>query len=582
MHFVLRLLIAPALLAATMGLANAQTPTFNRAVACGSAELPYGWAPRVATDAQGNTYAMGLFNGTTVFGNTILTAAGASPAPGLAAPADVFVAKLDATGNYLWAAQAGGLLDDAGTSLAVDGAGNVYVAGYFESYRLDFGTGGLALFNSSARKEGYVAKLNGTTGQWQWARRCGGGNHDAIDAVAVNTTGEVYIAGEFSSILADFGSFSLPNTGSNTSSSNSFVAKLDAAGTWLWVRPVGNEYTLLNNLTLDGQSAIYLAGNFGPSSVSFGTTTLTTQPVASDPSRGNDVFIAKMTDAGTWLWATQGAPNGHNVIGIGENGLTYDGAGNLYVVGNYGSWGTSIGATTLPNLSSVIVLNPLPPLGVIPYGTDVYVARLDAATGSWQWAVRAGGQQSDGIGHVVADGQRRVFVAGGYYGFENPLPGGGQTQLAELDGATGAWRWTLPVTGTTVLALALDGAGQLMVGGLFRGATATFNALTLAQAGPGLSTGFVAHLVAGPLAGRVATPGAAALAVWPNPGGRGPVWVQGPPPGAAVQVLDALGRAVWQGQMPATGPLALALPAGLPAGLYLVRGDGQTRRLVVE
>ena len=52
--------------------------------------------------------------------------------------------------------------------------------------------------------------------------------------------------------------------------------------------------------------------------------------------------------------------------------------------------------------------------------------------------------------------------------------------------------------------------------------------------------------------------------------------------GRLVQVFDALGRLVGQGRMPANGPLALGLPPTLPAGLYLVRGAGLTRRLVVE
>ena len=70
--------------------------------------------------------------------------------------------------------------------------------------------------------------------------------------------------------------------------------------------------------------------------------------------------------------------------------------------------------------------------------------------------------------------------------------------------------------------------------------------------------------------------------MWPNPAGGGAVWVQGPNPGQAVRVLDALGRRVGSGRMPASGPLRLALPAALPPGLYVVQGAGQAQRLVVE
>lgn len=95
-----------------------------------------------------------------------------------------------------------------------------------------------------------------------------------------------------------------------------------------------------------------------------------------------------------------------------------------------------------------------------------------------------------------------------------------------------------------------------------------------------MTTGYVMRRAAGPLSAGVAAPGMVGLAVWPNPAGSGAVWVQGPDAGQAVRVLDVLGRTVAQGRMPATGPLTL--PLALPTGVYVVRADGQVRRLVVE
>ena len=78
----------------------------------------------------------------------------------------------------------------------------------------------------------------------------------------------------------------------------------------------------------------------------------------------------------------------------------------------------------------------------------------------------------------------------------------------------------------------------------------------------------------------VAVPGsrAAQLVVWPNPT-PGRVSVAGPAPGTAVQVLDLTGRVLLAAAMPAAGPLEL--PAALAPGVYVVRGSGQARRLVV-
>lgn len=148
----------------------------------------------------------GYFTGTVGLGNTQLTAAGSSPTYPNQPPADVFVAKLDAAGNYAWASQVTGDSWENATGIAVDAAGDVYVTGYFESYSVRFGS--TTLFNSSAGAEVFVAKLSGATGQWLWAKRCGSLGYDNAARVAVTTQGEVILVGRVSGV-ADFGSFTL-------------------------------------------------------------------------------------------------------------------------------------------------------------------------------------------------------------------------------------------------------------------------------------------------------------------------------------------------------------------------------------
>ncbi|WP_310397025.1 reprolysin-like metallopeptidase [Hymenobacter sp.] len=71
------------------------------------------------------------------------------------------------------------------------------------------------------------------------------------------------------------------------------------------------------------------------------------------------------------------------------------------------------------------------------------------------------------------------------------------------------------------------------------------------------------------------------LRVWPSPA-RGTVSVAGLAPGQAVQLFDLTGRVLLTAALPASGPLQLVLPASLTPGIYVVRGAGQSRRLVVE
>ena len=74
---------------------------------------------------------------------------------------------------------------------------------------------------------------------------------------------------------------------------------------------------------------------------------------------------------------------------------------------------------------------------------------------------------------------------------------------------------------------------------------------------------------------------AAQLQVWPNPA-RGAVTIAGLPPGQPVQVFDLTGRLRLTATVPPSGPLELVLPGNLSPGVYVVRGGGQARRLVVE
>jgi hypothetical protein len=74
---------------------------------------------------------------------------------------------------------------------------------------------------------------------------------------------------------------------------------------------------------------------------------------------------------------------------------------------------------------------------------------------------------------------------------------------------------------------------------------------------------------------------AASLTLFPNPA-RGTVQVAGLAAGEVVALYDALGKVVTSGEAPASGTLRLALPPQGPAGMYVVRGQGWSRRLAVE
>ena len=582
---LLKLLAAATLLVMLGGTTLAQPLTFDQATTCGSGEGNAGWGPRrMIVDAQGNTYVVGSFTGSIVLGSNVLNAP--NGVPGQPPPADLFIAKLDAAGNYIWAVQGGGQAYVTSEDLFVDAAGNVYITGYFDDYSVRFGAGGPILFNSSASSEAYVAKLDGMTHQWQWAQRCGGAGQDVGRAVAVNSSGEVYLSGSFYGTTANFGPFTL----TNPQGLNACWAKLDANGMWLWARQLGTGSLLALDLIPDSQGAIYVAGSFKAPAASLGSITLTTQAMPTSPTpQGGDIFVAKANGAGNWLWAVQGdALNGQNIAELG--GLAYNGAGKLYVCGEYCNAAARFGSTVLPNLSIQRPQpNPLPPVPYTNnYYSDGFVAQLDAGTGAWQWATRTGGSLDEYMGGITADGQGRVCVGGGgaigAFGgadFGNPLVGSGRVNLAGLDGSTGTWRWALATTPVVMRNLAFDATGHLHLSGHFYNTAASFGSITLVGAGPGLDTGYIARMSVMPLStASFSSLVSGGLAVWPNPVTNGSVQIQGPLPGQVVQVLDVLGRIVATRRMPAAGPLQWLL--ALPVGMYVVRAGGQARRLVVE
>ena len=537
-------------------------------------------------DAQGNTYLTGAFAGTVRFGAFALTSADSQY--------DVYVAKRDAAGTYLWAVQGGGPGRQQAKALAVDAGGNVYVTGNFTSVpTATFGN--TTLTNAAAvgttTSDAFVAKLDGTTRAWQWAVSAGGGTRvngdDEGTAVAVDGLGNVYVAGDFDSSVAFFGpGLQLGNPYPGFGSV--FLAKLTPAGVWAWAK--GQDYlgSAAAGLTVDAFQDVYLTGNYYRGGATFGPFVLR--------SGIGEVFVAKIDGAGTWQWATGTGPmvRLHSYQrAVSVSAATSDGAGGLYVAGAYG-----LGLVTPDTVlfgRTVLVNNS--PVGLpASRARNGYVARLDAATGAWRWAVQSTGNGDDYLGRPLLDGEGHVYASGSiepgvgnggsFFGSAGLNSAGGKDiVVAQLDTA-GRWQWARRTGGPnseTATLCRIDAQGRGVLAGNFTGASGQVGPFALAPFNPVLNISYFTAVLGPNGAVLAIRPAAAAptLAVFPNPA-RNAVSVAGAPPGQPVQVLDVLGRQVLTGQMPTQGLLQLTLPTGLPAGVYLVRAGTQTRRLVVE
>lgn len=318
----------------------------------------------ITIDTDDNCFVTGYFSGSVNFGGTTLTSSGGN---------DVFVAKLDSSGNWLWAKKAGGPSIDEGFGISADSFGNCYLTGRF------FGTasfGGTSI-TSSGSPDIYVAKLNGD-GNWQWVIKAGGAGFDQSNGICTDPEGGCYVTGYFQG-TADFGSITFTSSGY----ADIFISKLDSNGNWIWVKQAGaTGWDEGFGIATDASGNCYVTGTF-QASCTFGDTTLT--------SGGSDnTFVVKLDTNGNWLWVSQ-------VYGASSN-IGYSIAVELdetcYVTGSFKNSAT-FGSNSISSFGE----------------NDIYVSKLNS-NGNWLWAKQGGGTDDDLGNSIALDSNGYCYVTG--------------------------------------------------------------------------------------------------------------------------------------------------------------------------
>jgi hypothetical protein len=211
----------------------------------------------VGVDGGGNVVVTGYFQGTVNFGGSPLTSAGGT---------DIFLMKYSAAGAHVWSKRFGGASDDRGVGIAVSGAGDIVMTGYFNA-TADFGggphvsTGGVDIF---------LAKYS-SAGAHTWSKVFGTsyGYGDVSRGVSLDASGNIALTG---SILGpvDFGGGALAENGSY----DIFVAKFSTSGAHLWSKRFGVLYDDHGDaIVMDAGGNVIVAGDFFEG-VNFGGSTL--------------------------------------------------------------------------------------------------------------------------------------------------------------------------------------------------------------------------------------------------------------------------------------------------------------------
>lgn len=275
----------------------------------------------VSTDPSGNVYTTGSFTGTATFGPFTLTGSGST---------DIFVAKQNKSGTYLWAVKAGGTGVEEGTSIAVDAAGNSFVTGNFNG-TATFGTTTL----TSAANDGFLARYD-NAGTLMWVVKMGGASTDRANKVSLSGGGNhanVCVTGFFNT-TATFGTTSLTSAGAQ----DLFVVSYTGGGIFNWAKRFGGTGVEEGTAIAQDPSAnIYLTGSF-TGTVSFGSFSLTS-------GGGQDIFTSKLDANGNVIWAKQGSGSNSNI----SQAIAVDDAGNTYVSGITTSNLLTFGSLSLPS-----------------------------------------------------------------------------------------------------------------------------------------------------------------------------------------------------------------------------------------
>ena len=149
-------------------------------------------------DANGNSYITGHFSSfQLIFGGATVTNGGGD---------DIYVAKYDANGNAMWAQKAGGVTYDYGYDVSVDGDGNVFLTGNFQSPTISFGN--ISLTNSTTYADFYVVKYN-SSGDPQWAQHGTGSDYTFGRGCGADASGNVYVTGLFGNETLTLGNLTL-------------------------------------------------------------------------------------------------------------------------------------------------------------------------------------------------------------------------------------------------------------------------------------------------------------------------------------------------------------------------------------
>ncbi|XXX75186.1 SBBP repeat-containing protein [Sorangium sp. So ce134] len=344
-------------------------------------------ATGIGVDTDGNVYIGGTFSGTINLGGDTLVSIGT---------ADVYVASFDATGAHRWSARLGGSGAETLNGFAVTPEGKLVIGGTFYG-SFTFGSATLTSVNAL---DSFLVTLD-RDGAPGWARQIGDSADQTLRSIAVDTAGNIVIAGYFSGALL-CSAPPLPVCASSEGGTDIFVRKYDPLGAVLWTRIYGDASNqFATGVAVDAEGSAYITGRYN------GTLAVGSRQVRNS-GLGPNLFVLKLDSGGSGVWLSD---YGDTASQAGT-GIAVTPSGAVVVTGTY--------------------------LGELDFGQERSIHANDAQTafvvsfapdGAPVWARSFAGDGAQESTAVVADGEGNVVVTGAAQGVialgDEPLPNGG-------------------------------------------------------------------------------------------------------------------------------------------------------------
>ncbi|MFS8159219.1 MAG: hypothetical protein ACMG6E_03225, partial [Candidatus Roizmanbacteria bacterium] len=373
--------------------------------------------------------------------------------------ASSYAAKVEAaTLDYQSTSVFGTSALDYGTAMKTDSNGNLFIAGQFNVGTVDFdptsGTDNKS--NSLGGYDIFLTKIN-ADGTYGWTKTWGGTGNDAVYNLAIDSSNNVLVVGEFLATV-DFDPGAGTTSYTSSGSVDIFLSKFTTDGDFSYVKVIGGtSHDRGHGVVVNSSGEIFIAGKFN-STVDFDPSA----GIDNMVSAGNyDAYLTKFNSDGTYAWTKTWGGTDRDTV----NDLQLGSDGSIYMAGVYRLTVDFDPSGSVSNQTSVGLDDPF----LSKFNSD----------GTYAWTKTWGGTSNDFSFNLRVNSTNDVYIIGSFQGTVDFDPSGATNSIISAGSedsyvskfdTNGNYSFTRTWGGTLndeVLGITIDTSGNYFIGGFF-------------------------------------------------------------------------------------------------------------------